>query len=57
MKLFHAKMKVNTCIVCEICLSTEEEEKEDGEIVVLTILRMSLYLCILPTLRVATLCI
>ena len=26
MKLFHAKMKVNTCTVCEIGLFTEEEE-------------------------------
>ena len=26
MKLFHGKMKVNTCTVCEIGLFTEEEE-------------------------------
>ena len=26
MELFHAKMKVNTCTVCEIGLFTEEEE-------------------------------
>ena len=34
MKLFHAKMKVNTYTVCEVGLSTEEE---DGEIGVLAI--------------------
>ena len=28
MKLFHAKVKVNTCTVCEIGWSTEEEEEE-----------------------------
>ena len=31
MKLFHAKMKVNTCTVCEIGLFTEEEEDHDVE--------------------------
>ena len=31
MKLFHVKMKVNTCTVCEIGLYTEEEEEEDVE--------------------------
>ena len=36
MKLFHAKMKVNTCTVCEIDLFTEEQ------IGVLTISHMSL---------------
>ena len=39
-KLFHAKMKVNTCTVCEMGLSSEEEES--GQIVVLAILRMLL---------------
>ena len=39
MKQFHAKMKVNTCTVCEIGMFTEED---DGEIGVLAILRMSL---------------
>ena len=39
MKLFHAKMKVNTCAVCEIGLLTEDEE-EDGEIGVLPTLRV-----------------
>ena len=43
MKLFHA-MKVNTCTVCEIGLFPEEED--DGEIGVLTILRMTLQRCI-----------
>ena len=38
MKLFHAKMKVNTCTVCERGLVTGEEE--DGEIGVLAILGM-----------------
>ena len=40
MKLFHAKIKVikYTCTVCEIGLFTEEE-KDDGEIGVLAILR------------------
>ena len=43
MKLFHAKLKVNTCTVCEIGLFTEEEEEEDvGEIGVLAISRMPL---------------
>ena len=36
MKLFHAKMKVNTCTVFEIGLFTEEDKEEDeGEIGVL----------------------
>ena len=35
MKLFHAKMKVNTCSLCEIGLFTEED---DGEIEVSAIL-------------------
>ena len=38
-KLFHTKMKINTCTVCEMGLSSEEEA---GQIVVLAILRMSL---------------
>ena len=29
MKLFHAKMKVNTCTICEIGLSTEEDDGEN----------------------------
>ena len=40
MKLFHGKMKVNTCTVCEMGLFTEEEEV--GEIGVLVISRISL---------------
>ena len=39
MKLFHAKIKVDTRTVCDIGLFTEEEEEDVGEI---TILRMSL---------------
>ena len=39
MKLFHAKMKVNTCTVCVIGLFTEEEEEGIG---VLAISHMSL---------------
>ena len=31
MKLFRAKMKVNTYTICEIGLSTEEEGKEEEE--------------------------
>ena len=31
MKLFHAKMKVKTCTICEIGLSTEEEKEEEEE--------------------------
>ena len=30
MKLFHAKIKVNTCTICEIGLFTEEEEEDVG---------------------------
>ena len=41
MKLFHAKMKVNTCTVCEIGLFTEEEEDVE-QIGVLAISCMSL---------------
>ena len=58
MKLFHAKLKVNTCTVCEIGLFTEEEEEEEeeeedvGEIGVLAISHMSLKRCILLPLRV-----
>ena len=33
MKLFHAKMKVNTCTICETGFFTEEEEEDDGEII------------------------
>ena len=40
MKLFRAKMKVNTCNVCEIGLFTEEEDVE--QIGVLAISCMSL---------------
>ena len=50
MKLFHGRMKVNTCTVCEIGLFTEAAE--EGEIGVLAILRMPLYRCTLPHLRV-----
>ena len=39
MKLYHLKIKVNICTVCEIGLFTEEG---DGEIGVLAILRMLL---------------
>ena len=39
MKLFHAKMKVNTFTVCEIELFTEEEDV--GQIGVLAISHMS----------------
>ena len=31
MKLFHAKMKVNTCTVCEIGSFTDEEEEEEDD--------------------------
>ena len=41
MKLFHAKIKVNTCTVYEIGLCTCTGE-DDGEIGVLAISRMSL---------------
>ena len=36
-KLFHAKMKVNSCSVGDIGLSRSTEEEEDGEIEVLAI--------------------
>ena len=41
-KLICAEMKINTLANFELCLSTEEEEEEDGEIPVLAISRMSL---------------
>ena len=34
-ELFHAKMKVNTFTVCEICVSTEQEEDGANEVLIL----------------------
>ena len=31
MKLFHAKMKVNACTVCEMGFFTEEEKEDDDD--------------------------
>ena len=41
-KQIYAEMTMNTQTDFELCLSTEEEEEEDGEIGVLAISHMSL---------------